>query len=43
VKIADSAMMRPAIATFPRDGRFRLSAAFGNGAVVALIRFHLYS
>jgi hypothetical protein len=37
VKIADSATMRPAIATFPRDGRSHAAVAFGNEVVTALI------
>src|ERR1700722_14249675 len=45
VKIADSAIMRPAIATFPRDGRRQAVAGFANEVVVvtALICFvHSY-
>jgi hypothetical protein len=30
-------MMRPAIATFPRDGNFHPAAVFGNEVVTALI------
>jgi hypothetical protein len=37
VKIADSAMMRQAIATFPRDGRSHAAAVFGNEVVTAVI------
>jgi hypothetical protein len=37
VKIADSAMIRPAIATFPRDGSPHAVAGFGSEVVAALI------
>src|SRR5271154_331492 len=37
VKIADSAMMRPAIAIFPRDGRSQAAAGFGHEVATAFI------
>src|SRR5215469_16886279 len=43
VKIAASAKMRDAIATFPRDGNCHGAAVFGNETVTALIYFRLYS
>src|SRR5580704_7114931 len=42
VKIADSATMRPAIATLPRSGRLQVAGACENGFASALIAFFLY-
>src|ERR1700756_2108184 len=43
VKIADSAMMRPAIATLPRYGSLQAPGASASGAVIALIPWILQS